>query len=187
MSVQATKYACLMLKLPIKKWDVLTNAIKSEDLWTKIDHPGFGRELEPHVTILYGFHDSVQPTWIKDCVYTIQHPIVVELKAISHFENPLFDALKFDIHSPKLQKLHEIFSKFPNTPMYPKYQPHATIAYVKKGLAEKYHRTLNKPIIVESNIFIYSQPHGKTWQWENDKKIDINSTELWFSMPGNRI
>jgi hypothetical protein len=185
LSTQTTDYGCLMLKLPINKWDLLTNAIKSADLWT--ERTGFGRELEPHVTILYGFHDDVDEHWIKDCVYQLKKPVEVVLKSISHFENPLYDVVKFDIDSPRLHRLNEIFSKFPNTQKYGAYNPHATIAYVKKGLAEKYHRELKNPIRIMTNTFIFSKPKGKTYEWVNDKLIPVRTKDLYYSLPGNRI
>ena len=151
-------------------------------MWT--EKPGFGRELQPHVTLLYGFHDNVKPEWIKDCVYRLKKPIEVQLTEIKHFENPLFDVVVFNINSPRLHKLHEIFSKFPNTQTHGEYNPHTTIAYVKKGMAEKYHRQLAKPIRIMTNEFIYSVPEGKTYKWTNDKEIPVRSTDVWYSLPG---
>ena len=186
LSVQTTKFGCLMLKLPIKKWDVLTNAIKSSDLWT--EKPGFGREIEPHVTILFGFHDTVDPHWIKDCVYSLKKPVELELKSISHFENPLFDVVKFDIDSPRLHRLNEIFGRFPNTHLHEQYNPHSTIAYVKKGMAEKYHRQFKNPIKLLTNTFIYSESTGgKKYQWVNDKLIPVRGHDSYYSLPGGRI
>ena len=185
MSTQETKYGCLMLKLNIPKWDTLLTAIKPIDLWTKL--PGFGLELEPHVTILYGFKNSVSPLDIKDCVYAIKNPIEVKLKSISFFEAPTFDVLKFDVDSDKLHKLHKIFLKFPNEQTYPIYSPHITVAYVKKGVGKSYQRILENPIRTKSNTFIYSESNGKKYIWKNDKVIPIRNHDKFYSLPGGRI
>lgn len=159
-----------MLKLPIKKWDILIHAIRKEDLWQ--EKPGFGRELDPHITILYGFHDNVDPSWIKECVYTIKNPIELQLDSITHFNNKVYDVLHFSVSSPRLHKLNEIFSKFPHSTFHKNYQPHACIAYLKQGTGEKYHRELKNPIKLLTNTYIYSEAMGRKWEWDNDKKIE---------------
>ena len=53
-------------------------------------------------------------------------------------------------------------SKLPHTTDYPKYHPHMTVAYLKKGMGKKYIEKLDstkkelKPMYI-----IYSHPSGK--------------------------
>ena len=50
-------FGCLMVNVPIKNWDDVLALIDPEDVY---DEPGYGLESEPHITVLYGFHDEVK-------------------------------------------------------------------------------------------------------------------------------
>lgn len=96
-----------------------------------------GRETEPHITVKYGLLGSE-----SDAVREIlegQGPIRATLGKVSLFENPDFDVVKVDVESPDLARLHEaIKAETPNTESFPEYQPHVTIAYVKKGKGRQF-------------------------------------------------
>jgi hypothetical protein len=55
------EYGCLMVYLDVDKkdWNKLQNMIDDEDLYLPEDDPSYGRETEPHATILFGFHEDV--------------------------------------------------------------------------------------------------------------------------------
>lgn len=99
---------------------------------------GYGRETEPHVTALYGItHNDVKA--ITERVKG-HGPVALTLGKISKFSSPdkPYDVLKVDVHSPDLHKLNATLKKEPFESDFPKYQPHLTLAYVKKGAADKY-------------------------------------------------
>lgn len=114
-----------------------TKAIPNEDLFID-DNNGFvGRENEIHVTVLYGIHsDSADKT--KELMAE-ESTFEIELGSIGLFENnDLFDVVKIGVNSDALHRLNAKFQKkMPFTNKYHKYQPHVTIAYVKKGKAIK--------------------------------------------------
>ena len=86
-----------------------------------------------HVTLKYGIH-TIDFTAARDLIQTIG-PIDIELGPITKFNsNPEFDVIKIDVESADLHRLNKILSdSMKVTDTYPVYQPHITIAYVKKG------------------------------------------------------
>jgi 2'-5' RNA ligase/AraC-like DNA-binding protein len=150
------EYGALMLNFDIKKWKEITSIIEEDDVY---DEPTFGVETEPHVTILYGFHEEVTAKEVEDLLKEKHDPaddIEIELLGISHFETPKYDVVKFDVKSDKLTELNKLVKKLPFTSDYPDYQPHMTISYVKKGRGKKYDEKIDEPIKLKSNNIVYS-------------------------------
>ena len=54
------------------------------------------------------------------------------------FTNDDYDVVKIDVSGSELHQLNKKLQVLPHTNNYPKYQPHVTIAYVKKGQGKKY-------------------------------------------------
>lgn len=159
LNEQRIKYGCVMAYLDIDKdwWDELQNKIDDEDIYDNKEKE-FGREDEPHITLLYGLHDDIPDEDIEKVIKSLKPPKIT-LQKISAFENE-FDVLKFDVESEDLHKMNKKFTEFPHTNDYPNYHPHATIAYLKSGTADKYMDDLDEPIEVESNKIVYSKPNG---------------------------
>ncbi len=156
-------YGCLMLYLDIPSWEeTVLNRVKKEDLW-EVEGEHYGKETQPHITILYGFHtDECHDFKIVEAIkQEIKKPIKVQLNKVSLFENSDdFDVLKFDIECPVLTKLNTYMKgHFPYTNSYDGYHAHATIAYIKKGLGKEYlNKFDNVNFEVESNHIVYSKP-----------------------------
>jgi len=158
-------YGCVMvyLDLDTNKWDAIQNMIDVEDIYTgeKDNEGGFGREWDPHATILFGIHKDVPDEDVEKLVNGINKP-EIELQKISTFENELFDVLKYDIESDDLHKLNEKFKTLSHTTDFPNYHPHATICYLKKGMADKYKKKMKdiEAIMVKPDKIVYSKPDG---------------------------
>jgi len=99
-----------------------------------------GREENPHITVKYGLHGK--PLKQVRALLADEGPITVKMGKTSHFpasESGNGDVVKVDIDSPDLHRLNKkIADALPNTETHPEYKPHATIAYVKPGMGEKY-------------------------------------------------
>lgn len=153
---------CLMLDFNISNWDKILKTINEKDVYKK---SGFGYEKEPHITALYGFlPNEVSENMVKRVVqkYTIdKNKIFATLTNISFFESEEYDVLKFDVDSPELEELNSVLSKLPNKNDFPDYHPHMTLAYLKKGTAKKYAKTLKNPITLSSAKFKYTCPPDK--------------------------
>jgi 2'-5' RNA ligase len=165
-------YGCAMLKLeiPKKEWDDLQSMIDDDDIYTEEGDRSFGREDEPHITLLYGLHNDIPDEDIEE-VSKKMEKCEVNLKKISIFENEKFDVLKFDIiddSKKELSKMNKEFAKFPHTTDYPDYHPHATLCYLKKGMGKKYIQTLSEDdeITIECDTIIYSKADGTKLEYQ---------------------
>tara|TARA_R110000851_G_scaffold11862_1_gene41235 strand:+ start:343 stop:927 length:585 start_codon:yes stop_codon:yes gene_type:complete len=132
------EYGCVMLHFntPKKSWDELQALIDDEDVYNVDGDKSYGREDEPHVTLLYGTLPSVTDNEIKEILYSEPTP-KVSIKNISLFENDKFDVLKFDANGKILNNLNKKLSEIPNENSFPDYIPHLTICYLKSGKGEK--------------------------------------------------
>jgi 2'-5' RNA ligase len=125
------KFGCVMLYLPkdmasqVHKW----GEANVPDEWLT----GDGRETEMHVTVLYGLKPELE---LKDVEASLpKSSVAVELGEISRFDtSPDFDVIKVEVEGDDLHEAHWTLAELPNEdPHAEKYQPHVTIAYVKKG------------------------------------------------------
>lgn len=159
-------FGALMVFLDVekKKWKELQDLINEDDLYTEENDSSYGREMDPHVTILYGLHDDIKDEDIEEDINEIKEPKIA-FKSISSFNNDKFDVLKFDVKSEDLNKLNKKFSEYPNTNKFPDYHPHVTTCYVKAGKSEKYIKLLNdylkeNNLDITPNKIVYSKTNG---------------------------
>jgi len=162
-------YGCCMayLTVPKESWDSIQNEIDDKDVMTD---EGLGRENfdSAHCTLLYGIHDDVPDKDVEDIINTLEAP-EVKFDKISMFDNPAFDVLKFEVSGKGLNEANKKFSELPNTNEYPNYEPHVTIAYLKKGAGEKYCKKLDKPFTVKADKIVYSKPDGSKKEYKFKK------------------
>lgn len=114
----------------------MANSIPEDELYTEPEK-SYGREDEPHVTVLYGLKTENSKE-VEDLVKNYGD-VKIKLGKTSLFENDKYDVLKVDVESKDLSKLNKILrdnTDYEND--YPDYQPHITIAYLKKGEGKKY-------------------------------------------------
>lgn len=139
--------------------------IDDEVLFNTPDDPGFGREDESHITILYGIHTSNVKT-IKE-ILSKTKPFEVELDKISLFENKKFNVVKIDVLGKDLYRLNQkLKNELDYSDKYPEFKPHLTIAYVKKDFGKTLINDKTfKGIKFEVNNLIFSA---------TDKKHKIN-------------
>lgn len=161
------EFGCVMVNLNVNSndWNRIHDMIDEDDIYlgdedTESDG-GYGRELDPHVTVLFGIHDDVPDADVENLIEKCEKP-EIELQKISAFKNENFDVLKFDVKSSDMHKLNKMFKSLPYTTNYPDYHPHATICYLKSGTADKYIKKLSKiePIDITCDTIIYSKPDG---------------------------
>lgn len=170
------RLGCLMATLDIKNWKKLHSMIAPEDIY-KTREEGFGKETEPHVTILFGFEPEEHVLEKIKSELPIHGPISIPLTKLSFFENAEFDVLKFDVDPKELVKLNEWCRKnFKYKNDHPEYHPHVTLCYLNKGMGEKYARDMSDPVITVATELVYSEPlaDGKkkrsTWDIITNKK-----------------
>lgn len=168
-------YGCAMLHFDATPLLKIQDAIKPEDVYKNDSGEGrkFGLEDNFHVTLLYGLHDGVSLQEVKAALKGIKFGPIV-LHNLSKFDNPEYDVLKFDVRYHNkgenfLSKANESLKKLPYTSDFPTYHPHATVAYLKKGEAQKYIDKLKDyELQVIPDYAFYSTPDG------TETKIEIN-------------
>lgn len=141
-SEKRSQYSFLGFQFPkeikdeIHEWSMKN--IPKKDIFIEKGEDHTGRENDTHITVKYGIR-STNPKIIQSVADKIE-PFKIKLGKISKFTKDDHDVLKIGIQkSPKLHALHETFlNETNNNESYPIYRPHVTLAYVKKGVADKF-------------------------------------------------
>ena len=164
MTIKDKPYGCLMIDFKIDHWQQLISLINDSDLYTgdgETDQT-FGREFAPHTTILYGLHhDYIDMGKLRKIALPLKSLVVI-LKDISFFKNPLYDVLKFNIQSSELSDMNRQYkSTFANTSTYPNYNPHITIAYLQPGKGSKYVNKIGHKLKcnIENDVAHFNKPY----------------------------
>lgn len=132
--LESRDYSCAMAYLDkdgeiAKKVIEFAKSISEEELY--VDEEDHGRELEPHVTILYGLHSN-DPDEIYESL-ELGDDIKATLGKMSFFENDKYTVLKIDVESDDLNALNKkLTDSMEYTNKYPDYHAHMTIAYLNK-------------------------------------------------------
>jgi endo-alpha-1,4-polygalactosaminidase (GH114 family) len=126
---------------------------KGEDKKTTM----FGIEHESHITIVYGLDNKVKFSEIEPYLFPLKEYQTI-LVNISTFENEKFDVLKVTAKCPKASESNKlIMDNFDVHTDYKDFNPHMTIAYMKKGKSEKYKKyILDKIDTIKPYRFNYS-------------------------------
>ncbi len=100
----------------------------------------YGRESEPHVTCCYGIvGNDAAP--LQTLLANWGKPIMATLGKVMAFENAdkPYDVLIAEVVSEDLHALHALIKASCEVESsWPSYTPHATISYLRKGLAAQY-------------------------------------------------
>ena len=117
------------LRITIPRW-IVKNV--SEDDILKLEH-------RPHATVYYGA-DKRDIAGIQKAVEDYGRPIRVSLGALNLFEHEEHDVLYVELVGDSLFQLHNKIAELPYSrpQTHPKYIPHLTLAYLKKGTGRKF-------------------------------------------------
>lgn len=154
------KLGCVMISLKFDNWNDILDKIDDSDVFLRNDGP-CGKCKSPHITLLYGFHSGVTIDEIKNCFEGVSaNDIELVVDGVSTFENKEFDVVKLGIkESSMLIELNKRLLNLPNSNEFPEYKPHITIAYVKKGLGQKYVDKNYTSIIRDIHHISYTNDH----------------------------
>ncbi len=131
------KYACAMAPI---NGAARTKLLSLAAMVPDADLGEDGREENPHVTVRYGLHADGPET--VAAVLKNAGPIKMTLGGLSAFRgsdaDKPYDVIFAEVNSPDLYRLNEALKALPHTDTWATYKPHATVAYVTAGLADKY-------------------------------------------------
>lgn len=103
--------------------------IPEKEIFVDTSNDFYGREQDPHITILYGLHTNNE----SHCCDLIknQKKFEVVLKEMFLFRRKDFNVLAIRVESNILYELNRKLKKLPHTNRH-QYIPHITIAYLAK-------------------------------------------------------
>ena len=154
-----------MATISIPGWKKLHQLIEPEDIYGTKEE-GFGKETNPHVTILFGFKDGDDIARKLQDELPVDKPLEIPFTALSYFETKDCDVVKFDVESEDLNRLNKwCTDNFEYTNEFKDYHPHVTLAYVKKGTGKKYARKMSYPAISTTDKLVYSRPDKTKLRW----------------------
>lgn len=137
LAAEQHSFATTHIELPkaiASKIKEIANAIPDQDLAED------GRETNPHITVKYGLHRST--------AYGLRGMLNDEmpsrfrmgnLKVFPSTPDRQSDVVVAAVDSPDLHRLNaKVSESVPHTTTFPDYMPHATVAYLKPGMGQKY-------------------------------------------------
>lgn len=151
------EYAFMMVDYPecdfIKE---LKEKIDKEDIYYGKDGE-YGVEDCPHVTLVACLDNDTDLDKLKELLLPLEEYTCM-LTNVSVFENDEYDVLKCDVGSVTLYQSNDDIRKvMPSHSEHQEYHPHMTVAYLKRGCAEKYIQDeLHKLVILAPKNFHYS-------------------------------
>ena len=168
----AREYAFLMIDYEMPSFiKDLQNKIPNNELYFGTDEEKkdnqYGFEKESHVTLAPCLDSDVDINKLKKLLLPLKEYKCI-LNNISIFENDNYDVLKADVKCPNMHKTYnKIKENFELHSAYKEYHPHMTIAYMQKGMADKYKKKMLDKIEELT-------PTSFDFSYTNDKGIDVN-------------
>jgi 2'-5' RNA ligase len=160
--------SCLMVKLDITNWNNIIYDIKDEDIYQEQEGDIYGRQKNPHLTLLFPIVDKNPNLSFKVLDKVLIRPINIKVNKIDFFESEKYDVLKFSvITNTYLDNIHsELKENIENGDKFDVYRPHITIAYLKKGSAKKYCRDINLELKNQTNIVFTNNGSEIKYKWK---------------------
>lgn len=168
----AREYAFLMIDYEMPSFiKDLQNKIPNNELYFGTDEEKkdnqYGFEKKSHVTLAPCLDSDVDINKLKELLLPLKEYKCI-LNNISIFENDNYDVLKADVKCPNMHKTYnKIKENFELHSAYKEYHPHMTIAYMQKGMADKYKKKMLDKIEELT-------PTSFDFSYTNDKGIDVN-------------
>lgn len=130
----------------------------------------YGLETESHVTLAPCLDNDINVDRLKALLRPLNDYKSI-ITDISVFENEDFDVLKCSVSSNVMKDTNSLISsEYEIHSEYKQYKPHMTIAYLKKGFAEKYKKYVMSELVeLEPTNFALGYYEGdeyvrKTWK-----------------------
>lgn len=169
-STSQYSWGCVMLNITSQSTQIVYNYIREEDLYIEEGNQTFGLEDEPHITLLYGLYPEITVYEVHEIVSQYSLPEKIMLYNLSIFDAPKYDVLKFDIQifDPNfvglLEKLNRDLKTLKHKPSEFNYNPHSTVAFLKKGTSDFYINHFSEQLFIEFPINIVFSTSNKKFE-----------------------
>lgn len=110
-----------------------------------------GISKRPHCTILYGFTEDPDLEWFKSNLRPITD-YSFKVCELQIFRNDKFDVLSYKLESLQASEANMFLkTQFAVETEFQYYKPHLTLAYFKKGQADRYLKPITSTVIKPNN------------------------------------
>ncbi|MBP5456689.1 MAG: 2'-5' RNA ligase family protein [Paludibacteraceae bacterium] len=151
------KYAFLMIEYDTPRLiKEIQGEIDEDDIYDNDDNE-YGIETESHITLVPCLENDIDIDELKGMLEPLKKYEAV-LTDVSVFECDNYDVLKCNAGSLTLAYTNaRITERFQTHSEYKEYKPHMTIAYLKKGTAERYAKaSLPSLVVLKPKSFLFS-------------------------------
>lgn len=135
----------------------LQRQIDPQDLFVSQSGFPYGLETEPHVTVAPCLRNNVKPDNLKKFLQPLEK-YKLELTNLDVFNNGDNDVLYFVVENDAVHSAYNGFAEnYKVGGKYPDYNPHLTVAYLKKGKGRAYTKLkFPSPLTLEPIDFAFS-------------------------------
>ena len=153
------EYSSLMVGLPDKLSEQIIDwgkkTIKNDCLHVDYNEVSSGRQLDIHITLLYGLYSNNHKEVAN--IFTNIKPFECTMQETSYFESDKFDVSIIKVYSEELCRLNQKLCRTLDFEcIHTCYIPHVTIAYLKSGQAKQFagcEAFKNQKFVVSDIIF----------------------------------
>jgi len=134
----------------------------------------YGFHQSSHVTLLYGLTDEISSKEIFQILSKYKFNDIV-LQDISFFNLEDKDILKFKVSSSDVLLCNkELRSKFNYYSDFEKFEPHVTIAYLKKNTAKNYCKLKFDKEIINATNYLYTDIFDRVFSEKTTSGKDLD-------------
>lgn len=142
------KYAFLMIDYDTPSFIKDIHSQLLEDELYREEEGDNGIELDTHVTLAPCLDNNTNLEELKQYLLPLSKYTIL-LNNISTFDNELYDVLKCDVQCDFLHNTNnKLKSIYPMHTEYDEYHPHLTIAYLNKGVCDKFTKDILTPLVI---------------------------------------
>tara|TARA_R110000803_G_scaffold8577_4_gene27417 strand:+ start:284 stop:751 length:468 start_codon:yes stop_codon:yes gene_type:complete len=152
-----------MLHFTFWELSTLHSYITPQHVYTVNGSNRFGLERKPHITLLYGLNGSVTAKDVSEKLQKFNYS-GCKLNNVSLFKKK-YDVLKFDVSGSGIVDGNEALTTLPHVSEHNVFNPHLTVAYLTKGMGDRYVNKLKKEnYILKPSYLEYTNPNGRIYK-----------------------
>lgn len=171
LGIDTSKLGCVMLDLEVNPaLKRAADALPESGWYRDPERPGeFGREGEPHVTLLHGLLNNANDLQ-EEVDFVLEDwraPTYLRGRSCQVFKGEKYDVVYLKIiGTSEIHEAHQRLSKLPHVDLHPNFTPHMTVGYTLPGLGQWYANELQW----DSDIYIKVKPDLNLGRLDEDSE-----------------